>query len=549
MKTKFLRGILMTAVVIIIFLLSIKTKNVEKEQEEIGESFATALWFSDVYFWNPPFWSTETGTVTGDITAKTGLALDITVPEENGDSRLNLMLINGNLPDIISIMDQKMIHHLVKSGKVWKLDEFLDIYGPDSHLQKDFPEDVKKTLQKRDGAWYAIPSHMVSADNRKLYPPAEDFWLEDTRYADGKTIIWNKSLLKRLGIAMDKLQTEEQVMAAFQKALDRKLTIDGNKVIPLLVDGTDYQEHTLVALQNFFGAEIIDDKGQYQDRILAPESKHALRFLNTAIRRDYLDADYFMIDNIQVKEYMASGRVLCFIGNITNTGIAENEWYSSAPILSDENTRPVLGISRQTTCGWISTFISKECKNPEAVAKWIDYMTSREGMLLANYGYEGRDYVSDRKGLVKVTQQGEKNRKEYSSTGISAWWPFVNIDWYFSITPKPRQGEDVLAKYQILCALGKYDATSVFDLSLVDIPVDYLNTNDILSDLETQINQYKRSQITAIIMSAEEAIFEKRYLNMISRLEEMGIVKIDDMKDRIYQQNCEEYQSRIIKVN
>ena len=69
----------------------------------------------------------------------------------------------------------------------------------------------------------------------------------------------------------------------------------------------------------------IDDEGNYQDWIQAPESKHALKFLNTLTREGYLDANQFTIDNAGVKSYIASGRVLCFIGNTANTAANETQ--------------------------------------------------------------------------------------------------------------------------------------------------------------------------------------------------------------------------------
>ncbi len=510
---------------------------------------ATAVWFSDVYYWNPPVWSQAEGTITGAITKKTGLAPILSIPEDNGDSRLSLMLINGNLPDIISIADKTMISHLVKSDKLWPMEEFLKTYMSDSHLLKDFPEDVKSVLTERDGDWYAIPSNMQSQDNNELYPMSDDYWKRDALYADGLTVIWNKALLKRLGLTKEELQTEAQVLGAFEKAQERGLLVNGNEVIPLVIDGIDYQNQTLTALQNFFGAEEIDEDGNYRDRLLAPESKHAMKFLNTAFREGYLNSDGFMIDNKQIQEYIASGRVLCYIGNVLKTGMNESDWLSTAPILSSEDTRPVLGINQQTSSGWISTFITKECTNPEAVAKWLDYMTSSEGMLLSNYGYENQDYTLNEEGLVVMTQQGLIKKKAYYETGLGAWWPFFNKNWYFSVTSVPSEGDKTSARYQILCALGQNELTSVYDSALVDFPVDYIDSNSLLGDIETQIRKYKKSQITTVILSPTEGAFEEQYNEMINSLEEMGIKTVDEKKSLKYRQNTVRYMKVIEKVN
>lgn len=541
--------IIAVALLAIVIFLGIRMKNSKQGTAEAENPIAAATWFSDVSFWNPPPWSNEEGTITGDITKKTGLSLDLSIPSDDGDSRLCLMLINGNLPDIISIMDKKTISHLVKSGKVWRMEEFLKKYAPDSHLLSDFPEDIKSALINRDGDWFALPSHMESKDNRQVYVPSDTYWLDNSRSADGMTIIWNKSLLKRIGLSVNSLKTEEQVLAAFEKALDRGLQIDGNEVIPLLIDGVNYQDSTIVALQNFFGAEVIDGDGHYQDRILAPESKDVLEFLNIAYRKAYLNSANFMLDNNQIREYMASGRVLCFIGNVENTGIDEKEWYSSAPILSGKGTRPVLGIKEQVTCGWISTFVSKECKNPEAVARWLDYMTGSEGMMLSYYGYENTDYILNSDGLAEETRQGMEDRKHYSRTGLSAWWPFFNKDWYYSVTPKPSGEDSITAESQILNSLGKYKDTAVYDESLVNFPVDYVDSDSLFREIETRLNQYKKSQITTVIMSSRKEEFEKQYNIMTDKMFSIGIKELDNRKNVIYEDNCSTYGKTIEKVN
>ena len=53
----------------------------------------------------------------------------------------------------------------------------------------------------------------------------------------------------------------------------------------------------------------------------------------------------------------------------------------------------------------MQTFISKTAKNPERIAKWLDYMTSNEGIAAPLFGFEGKDYTL-KDGLVVRTEQG-----------------------------------------------------------------------------------------------------------------------------------------------
>lgn len=149
--------------------------------EESSEmiSYESVSLFCDVEFWDAPIWDVSENTVSGRITKETGAVIEVVDKMEDADKQLSIMLVNGKLPDLISVTDSTVISQLVTSDKVWKLDEFLEIYKPDSHLLQSFPEDIKYELIKRDGGWYAYPSHMSSPDNRER-------WSLDEYYLDEK---------------------------------------------------------------------------------------------------------------------------------------------------------------------------------------------------------------------------------------------------------------------------------------------------------------------------------------------------------------------------
>lgn len=102
------------------------------------EEYTTLSLFSDVSFWNFPGWSLEDGTVTAGVSKKTGVVLDISNPPQEADKQLSLLLLKDELPDLISVVDSAMFRQLINSGKVWKLDELLQKYSPDSHLLTRF---------------------------------------------------------------------------------------------------------------------------------------------------------------------------------------------------------------------------------------------------------------------------------------------------------------------------------------------------------------------------------------------------------------------------
>ena len=50
------------------------------------------------------------------------------------------MILKDELPDLIVATDKNVINQLIRSGKVWSLQDFFETYCPDSHLLKDFPK-------------------------------------------------------------------------------------------------------------------------------------------------------------------------------------------------------------------------------------------------------------------------------------------------------------------------------------------------------------------------------------------------------------------------
>ena len=120
-----------------------------------------------------------------------GLTFSYNIPAQDGDTKLSLLMVSSSeFPDVITTVGPEISQKLTKSGKVWKLDEFLQKYDPQSHLLKDFPADIKKQLVKRDGDWYAIPSHMASDDSRSN-SPHQALTLQIRRNM-GKTKVFNQ---------------------------------------------------------------------------------------------------------------------------------------------------------------------------------------------------------------------------------------------------------------------------------------------------------------------------------------------------------------------
>ncbi len=509
------------------------------------QDYADISWYSDIDVWKPPVWDTTEGTITGDISKKLGVQIELEIPDKNADNQLKWMLINDELPDVISVVDETTENQLATSGKVWRIDEFFEKYKPDSHFLKTYPEDIKQVAVKRNGGWYAIASHIISEDACKEWKPSEQYWIDRRLYGDNSEIIWNRKLLDQLGISIEEVHTEEGIYAALEKAKKADITVNGEAVIPFLLDGKDYYETAFRLLMESFGAEYINDKSEYTDCVLQPETKDALKFLNTIYLNGYMNASDFTLESAQVKELCNSGRVLCFVGNIADLAATEDEWASAGAVLSSSGKHPVHGKNNAATAGWIKTFISKDCKNPEKVAEWIDYMTSDEGMQFWFFGYEGSDYTVGEDGLIYRTKQGVQAEVDYSETGVGAWWPFSNTAWARSV----MTGDDEKKYGNLQNAYGKDTNTIQYNSALLGFPKDIFPAGTHELQMEQDIDAWKKEQVLAVILAKDEETFESEYKKLIDGLYERGIRQIDSIKNRAYQNNCKEAGESLVKIN
>ncbi|WP_127495298.1 extracellular solute-binding protein [Paenibacillus glycanilyticus] len=519
-------------------------------------------WFSDVSGWNPPSpWNSDPNSVEGTITSKTGLSFEFNIPAQDAGTKLSLMLVSSNkLPDIMTLTDGTLEKKLIDAGKVWNLDEFLKKYNPSSPLLTNFPQDLKQALIERDGGWYAYPSHMDTQDAREIYPPSSEFYSDAAKYRNNNSIMFNQEIMKQAGIKEEELKTEDGVLAAFEKV--KGLKIDGAPVVPLLINGKDYQGlsvggtghgSTLGTLEAMFGAMPVDKDGNYRDVILAPETKHALDFLYKAAKAGAFDPSQMTVDDTSIKASVKTGRVFSFIGNSANTGFTDENavgtWITPGPMMSNEGTKPVAGRSLKAGTGWMNTFISKDAPNPERIAKWLDFMTSDEGLILNYYGFEGTDYTLDANGLVVQTEQGLKDAADYSKTGVFAFWPFHNIAWHdhATVAPTSNKGADSVMAMQVQTTIGKN--SEIYDSSALIMPSNFIEAGSKLANDQLQIKTYLEAQISKIILAKDETSRDKLYDDMIAQVKKMGLDDINAKINEQFHKQQESYGTTIKGIN
>ncbi|MBW4080004.1 hypothetical protein [Paenibacillus sp. S150] len=510
-------------------------------------------WFATTGFWNPPQWSTEPGSVTGEITKNTGVTFNYNIPAQDGDTKLNLLMVSsGDFPDVITTVGPDMGKKLVQAGKVWDIEEFLTKYDPDSHLLKDYPADLKEQMVKYYGGWYALGSHVTSDDAKEQYPPSSEYYTDMAKYSWNKGIVVNTNLLKEAGLELSDLKTEEDVLAALKKVKDMNLKVDGQAVIPLQIHGKNYHGETLQYLQASFGGMPIDKDGKYRNILLSDANKEAVQFLFKAAQGGYFDAGQMTTDGAGIDANILSKRVFMFIGNTTNAKFDQLDfWVSPGVISSTTDAKPVFAYWSEPGRGWMQTLISKTVKEPEKLAKWLSYMTSSEGLTLTNFGIEGEHYTKDDKGLITRTDKGIEDQKNGSSTGVDIFWQFINSAFLEHVQPAPtkQEGAGGLIQMEAQTAYARQPEIERYDASVLTLPSDFYAAGSENQLIRDQIQQYMEAQVAKIILAKDEATFNKYYDDFIAKLKDLKIEQLDAALDTELQKKSQELGIIVKGVN
>lgn len=511
-------------------------------------------WFSTAGFWNPPQWTTEPGTVMGEQTKKTGLTFSFNIPAQDGETKLNLMMISSSdaFPDVITSVGPNMGKKLVEAGKVWELEEFLKKYDPESHLLKDYPADVKQQMIKHYGGWYAIGSHMTSGDARKIYPPSSDYFADVAKYAENKGVIVNANMMKEAGIALSDLKTEDGVLAALKKVKDMKLTVDGQPVIPLQIHGKNYHGETLQFLQRSFGAMPIDKDGKHRHIYMSPENKHAIQFLFKAAQGGYFDPGQMTTDNAAIDANLLSKRVFMLIGGV-NAGKYDqlDFWVSPGAILTNEGKQPVFPFFSEPDRGWMQTQISKSTKEPEKLAKWLSYVTSAEGMTLNHFGIEGVHYTKDDKGLITRTDEGIQAQTDSIKTAVDIFWQFTNTAFLENVQPAPtkREGTGGLIEMEAKTAYARSPEVVRYDASVLTLPGDFYAPGSKNAATRDQIQQFYEAQVAKMVLAKDEAAFNKLYDEFVAKMKQLKVDELDAALDAELQKKSQEMGVTVKGIN
>ena len=349
----------------------------EKDTSPIDmEWFVGASWYG--YTWGDSL-------STKHITEKTGMNINIVTPTGDVSEELNLMMISGTLPDLISLGSWETCYNtLYEQGYTYALNELADQYDP--YFWKVVDGSVVAWHTKSDGNLYCVPNDAYGAEQMA----------ETGMTAAVQTFLVRKDLYEDMG--SPDMSTPEGFLNALRTLKNEYATYKGVDITPFYAQGGSGYGLTSY-LQNFLAVPYEED-GKIYDRISNPDYIEWLKTFRQAYQEGLIGIDYLVDSDDQVTEKSNNGAYFCMLREWSgmqeaNAILASSEnpdsYYIAIDGPANSNGDAPL-IFPGSLDGWMSTFISKDCKDPARAIAFLTYMLSEEGQKDIFLGVEGETY-------------------------------------------------------------------------------------------------------------------------------------------------------------
>ncbi|MEG1887328.1 MAG: extracellular solute-binding protein, partial [Oscillospiraceae bacterium] len=279
-------------------------------------------------------------------------------------TRMNLSIVNGDLPDVIVTSDYSQFVKLQEAGKLRALDEYMDAYCYD-YAKKNMTYDNSRGLArgKVGDKLYGLPQGGEDSRTREIYIRAD--WM------------------KELGLAAPK--TMDDVIAIGKKFVDSKKAKYALPLYKQMNNGMGDMQ----AVANSIGAYpfiwVPDDNGGLQYGSVQPQMKQTLNIYADLLKGGYIDRAFSSLDSATLAAQITGGSI----------GVLPSDyWIISLPLNTmwndkmqvDWNIYPITPMStyktdnmkiQGTTSATRVICVNKDFKHPEALFKIINFATAK----------------------------------------------------------------------------------------------------------------------------------------------------------------------------
>ena len=476
-------------------------------EEELGELAKYRVGDPDnpiemtIYF-NHTWYGTEKweGIIPEEIQRITGIKLNCIRTTDY--SQLGVMASSGDLPDLVFTSQQMGL--LSDPDISYSYDELIAQYCPD--WKPDNALIVNASRYSSDDHYYFLFSHTVT---NRMWREAEN------GVPMVATVLYRKDILDELGL--EKPETIEELFDVYEAVKQAH-----PEMTPLTFETSTwslqvFKPYSGCTLQHFL-MESPDDECKIVEKL--PMYKQYLKNCNYMYQQGYINADCWSWNSAQNTASFASGNSFSIVAGTQNglgdyialADVAPNYQIDQLGELGDY---PII----ESEIGWSATFITKNCKNPEAAIKLMEFLFSDYGMTLSQWGREGIDYVLDENGLPQFSEDWIKSKQEGTHNQK------YNTLFYLG-------GSKILESVERVAAQPEWFASS--NASLKDAYRNepwyyYCRPNESDGDIKALFDKYNDAVTNGqvkVILSENDEEFEKNYQEFVDTLDQIGCDEI-----------------------
>ncbi|MCR5755945.1 MAG: extracellular solute-binding protein [Acetatifactor sp.] len=481
-----------------------------------------------VFFKSEFTWDTA---VAEEITRRTGVTLEPIPVAGDAAEKLNLMMISGQIPDIVCIdRGAEANAQYISNGKVIALDELLDSYGSD--IKEQLGETLNKVRNVDDGKVYGLPS-----------------WFQN-EMAPSPVFAFNirMNYVKELGYYdtyVDKgYFTQDEFVTMLKEFKEKYPTINGNDSIAMAFNVENDGDYTW-PFRGMYGIKAYyESDGQIYDSLRNPKNKEMYLLMNELYRENLIDKDWPVTKKTLYDEKIANGYVFSSPAAYWNIPNAQLKTDADGNVDIDNQMFPFLvtadGVTPEettygpsTVLGWTNTYISSTNKNPERTMEFLNFLMSEEGQYLTQWGVEGEDWnMVDGKRVVSDEMKtkfdegkqwdyfGERGIRKYEivfKSGIAKDGQYYDLDSAYKEASNSVEPVDAFAR--------KYLGSTAYDTTEYDDLSPDAGTPEAL--INTKINDLKKAAFPKIILAESREEAEKLYDKLVEEAENSGMDQVE----------------------
>jgi ABC-type glycerol-3-phosphate transport system substrate-binding protein len=321
--------------------------------------------------------------------------------------RQQIMMGSGDYPEIMTIDSNAVEVNYATSGALLPLNKYFDRYG---NLKNYLPNKIWDIMRFPDGNIYAAPTTLAAGDGTPLLGEA--------------TIQYRLDWLQKLGMSVPKTTDEYFKVAVAMTKGDLNGT--GEKTYAIVgKNGMLFFFDPFLGAFGAGGNYWIQRNGKVENLALQPGAKPALQWLNKLWNAGAIDPE-IITDNddrwVQKWRLHAIGGATYGYSHATDKSNyydfraqflkynPKGEVVVGPPLVAPGYEKAANAGPAMSQRGWMRSVIVSKAKNAMAALPILDYIASKEGRMLYNFGVEGKDYTVRADGSISFTATEERRR-------------------------------------------------------------------------------------------------------------------------------------------